>query len=57
VPPAEETQRRLAEEDEGSKEWCLAAGFNPEQLKVGRYTHAYIHIHFGGTIDGGVDMV
>ena len=38
VPPAEETQRRLAEEEAGagaSKEWCLEAGFNPEKLKVG----------------------
>lgn len=38
VPPAEETQRRLAEEGEGgnkvNREWCLAAGFNPALLKV-----------------------
>lgn len=35
VPPAEETQRRLQEEQEGpSKEWCMAAGFNPASLKV-----------------------
>lgn len=37
VPPAEETARRLAEEQEGewgSKEWCVEAGFNPEKLKV-----------------------
>lgn len=38
VPPAEETQRRLQEEEGGqgstNKEWCMAAGFNPASLKV-----------------------
>lgn len=61
VPPAEETQRRLAEEEAGagaSKEWCLEAGFNPEKLKVGlcalgccwvlewgTHTRIYTHIY------------
>ena len=37
MPPAEETQRRLAEEEGAGagKEWCLEAGFDPEKLKVG----------------------
>jgi hypothetical protein len=36
VPPAEETQRRLAEEEGAGagKEWCLEAGFDPGKLKV-----------------------